>query len=222
MNSLKAQIVAALAGLYPRRWKREYGSEFADVLIRSPLGPSAVLNIAWNALRQQLRLGEPWLIVGIPWLLLNLYGHLWNILYPVPYAADPSSNSLAARAVAGLLPLAIGYWTVLRDQINGHGGRAAMKYFLLIQWPICALAILWGLGILRIIVLGPGDPPSTFHEHGFAYTFYDYPRRPIHWQLLFWKPFGDLPFMGVLGWLGGLAARAQARFPGRRRSPGNV
>jgi hypothetical protein len=214
MNSLKVQIVAALVGLYPRRWKREYGTEFADVLIRRPLGPSAVLNIVWNALRQQLCVGEPWVIVGIPWLLLNIYGHLWNILYPVPYVAgaDPSSRSLTPLALFCLLPLAIGYWTVLRDPINGHGGRAAIKYFLLTYWPICALAILWSLGILRIIVLGPGDSPSTFHEHGFAYTFYDHPGRPIDWQLLFWRPFGELPFVGVLGWLGGLAARVRARF----------
>jgi hypothetical protein len=212
MNSWKEQIVAALAGLYPRRWKREYGAEFADVLIRGPLDSSAVLNTVWNALRQQLRLGEPWLIVGIPWLLLNIYGHLWNILYPAPYAADPFSSALAARAVAGLFPFAIGYWTVLRDSSDGHGGRAAMKCLLLTQWPTCALAILWGLGILRIIVLGPGDSPSTFHEHGFAYTFYDHPHRPTDWQLLFWRPFGELPAFGVLGWLGGLAARAQARF----------
>jgi hypothetical protein len=211
MNSLKAKIVAALVGLYPRRWKREYGIEFGDVLMRGPLGPSAVLNIVWNALRRQLRLGEPWLIVGVPWLLLNIYGHLCNILYPFPYAADPFSNSMATRAVASLIPFALGYWTVLRDPTNGHGGRAAMKCFLLIGWPTCALAILWGLGILSIIVLSPGDPPSTFHEHGFAYTFYGHPRRPSDWQLLFWKPFGDIPFAGVLGWLGGLAARGQAR-----------
>jgi hypothetical protein len=217
MSSLKTHIVTALVGLYPRRWKREYGTEFADVLIRGPLGSSAVLNIVWNALGQQLRLGEPWLIVGVPWLLLNIYGHIGNILYPAPYAADLFSSPAAARTVACLLPFAIGFWTVLRDPIDGRGGRAAMKYLLLVKWPICVLAILWGLGILRIIVLGPGDPPSTFHAHGFAYTFYDHPGRPIHWQLLFWKPFGDLPFVGVLGWLGGLAGRAQARF-GRRQA----
>lgn len=216
MNTLKEQIVAALVGLYPRRWKREYGTEFADVLIRRPLGPFAVFNILWNALRQQLRLGEPWLMVGIPWLLLNIYGHLWNILYPVPYAAEPPRNWLVTRAIAGLIPFAIGYWTVLRDPIDGHGGRAAMKYLLLTRWPICVLAVLWGLGLLRIIVLGPGEPPSTFYEHGFAYTFYDHPGRPIDWQLLFWRPFGELPFVGVLGWLGGLAPRAQARFRGQQ------
>ncbi len=214
MNWLKAKIVAALVGLYPRRWKREYGTEFADVLIRRPLVPSAVLNIVWNALRQQLRLGEPWLIVGLPWLLLSIYGHVWNILYPAPYpaayAADPV-RPLAGRALAILLALGIGYWTVLRDPTNGHGGRAAMKFWLLIKSPACAIAILWGLGILRIITLGPGDLPTTFHEHGFAYTFYAHLNRPTAWQFLFWNPIGDLPFDGVLGWLGGLAARAQAR-----------
>lgn len=210
MRSLKPLIVAALVGLYPVRWKREYGDEFSDVLMRHPLNVAVVMDAIWNAVGQQLRSGEPWLIVGIPWLVLHIVIILWNILYPGPYAAD-SFNGMAV-----LLPFGIGYWTVLRNPTEGHGGRAAMKNSLLITWPICAIAMLYGLGILKIIVLGPGDPPTTFHEHGFAYTLYDHKRRPIFWFPLFALPILQLPFVGVIGWLGGLAARGQARF---RRKP---
>jgi hypothetical protein len=53
-----------------------------------------------------------------------------------------------------------------------------MKNSLLITSPLCALAMLYALGILRVLVLGPGDVPATFHEHGFAYTLYDQKRAP--------------------------------------------
>lgn len=212
MNSLKSQFVAALVGLYPRRWKREYGAEFTDVLMSRPLHLSTVLDLLWNALGQQLRWGEPWLILGYPLLLFNLATILWNILFPVAYIADSFSGGPFTQFIAWLLPLAIGYWTLVRDPVKGHGGRAAMKNSLLITWPLCAIGILCGVGILRIIVLGPGDAPSTFHDHGFAYTVYDSMRRPMHWQPILCLPFLQLPFAGLLGWLGGLAARAQARF----------
>ena len=110
-----------------------------------------------------------------------------------------------------ILPFGVGYWTVVRDRANGHGGRAAMKNSLLISWPYCAIAILQALGILRFIVLGPGDPTSTFHEHGFAYTFYDQARRTNFWFPLFAMPFLNLLYAGLLGWLGGKAARVTMR-----------
>jgi hypothetical protein len=219
MKRLKPQIVAALVGLYPARWKREYGDEFRDVLMRQPLEAVAVLDAVWNAMGQQVRNGEPWVIVGIPWLVLELFTQLLNVLYPGPYQADSFHNvPVAAQLIGWLLPLGIGYWTVLRDPIGGHGGRAAMKSSLLITWPTCAIAMLYGLGVLRIIVLGPGDVPTTFHEHGFAYTLYDHTRRPVAWAGLFVIPILQLPFTGAIGWLGGLAARFQARNSRRQKS----
>lgn len=219
MKRLKQLLVAALAGLYPARWKREYGEEFADVLGARPLGVAAVLDTLWSAFGLQLRCGEPWLIIGAPWLVWHLTTIAWNVLHPWPYAADSfSGGPPAAKAIGILLPLAIGYWTVLRDPVKGRGGRAAIKNSLLITWPICAIAILYGLGILRIIMLGPGDPPTTFQEHGFAYTLYDHARRPAAWFGLFVIPVLQLPVVGVIGWLGGLAARGQARLRRRRQA----
>ena len=215
MTSRKLRFVAVLVGLFPARWKREYGAEFADVLMSRPLDLPAVLDIVWNALCQQVRCGEPWLVAGVSGLALHIAVLASNIAFPSPYAADSFRGGTLARVVACLLPFAIGYWTVLRDPIQGHGGRAAIKSSLLTTWPFCVVAILYGMGVLKIIVLGPGDATSTFYEHGFAYTIYDHARRPIHWQPLFLLPFVELPFPGVLGWLGGLAARAQAGF--RRR-----
>ena len=218
MRKWKRQIVAALVGLYPARWRREYGEEFRDVLTRRPLDAATVVDAIWSALGQQLRSGEPWIIVGVPWLALNLATILWNILYSGPYQFDSlGGNRPNLIPLLGLLlPVTIGYWTVLRDPINGRGGRAAMKNILLITWPLSVIGILYGLGILKVIVLGPGDLATTFHEHGFAYTVYDHTRRHIAWAGLFVIPLIQLPFCAALGWLGGLAARGQAHFRRRR------
>jgi len=206
MRSVRPLIVAALVGLYPARWKREYADEFRDVLMQRRLSLAAVLDTILSAAGQQVRLGEPWLIIGFPWMLLVIGGIVWNMLHPGPYARDSVGPSIDF-----LPPLVIGYWTVWRNPEQGHGGRAAMKHAMLISWPLCALGILYGLGILRILVLGPGDPSTTFHEHGFAYTLYDHQRRSIDWFPLFANPILQVPFLGLIGWLGGLAARGRAR-----------
>jgi hypothetical protein len=216
MKRLKRQIVNALVGLYPARWKQEYGKEFADVLMRRPLGTAVVLNVVWNGFGQQLRRGEPWLIAGVPRLVLVLAMLLWNILDPGPYRGDSFSGGWQATVAGTLLVLGIGYWTVMRDPINGHAGRAAMKSTLLAAWPLSVIALLYGLGIVRIINLGPGDPPTTFHEHGFAFTLYDHARRPAAPAGLFVLSLWGVLESGPIGWLGGLAARGQMRFRRRR------
>lgn len=216
MKRLKRQVVVALVGLYPARWKQEYGKEFADVLTRRPLGMAVILNVIWNGFGQQLRCGEPWLIVGVPRLVLLLALILWNVLYPLPYRTASLGLTWQPAVIGNLLLFGTGYWTVMRDPVNGHGGRAAMKSTLFATWPFSVVALLYGLGILRIINLGPGDIPTTFHEHGFAFTLYDHARRPAAPAGLFVLPLLGVLEAGPLGWLGGLAARGQLRF--RRRS----
>jgi hypothetical protein len=218
MRKWKRHIVAALVGLYPASWKREYGEEFRDVLMRRPLDAATVFDAIWNALRQQLRLGEPWIIAGVPLLASCLTGIVLNILYAGAYRFDPrGGNRPILIPLLGLLfYLMIGYWTVLRDPINGRGGRAAMKNSLLIYWPFFIVGLLHGLGFLKVIILGHGDPATAFHEHGFAYTVYDHTRRPAAWTYLFSLPLIQLPWCAAFGWLGGLAARGQEHFRRRR------
>lgn len=206
MSRLKRQVVSALVRLYPSRWRREYGLELADVLVNRRLGVTAVLDVLWNSVRQQLRWGEPWLILGVPCLAMNLLLNVWNILYPWPYATD-SLGTRPAHWVSLAVLLTLGWWTVVRDPVHGRGGWAAVKAALLATWPLSALGILAGLGVLKIITLGPGDVPTTFHEHGFAMTFYDHTRLTPYWFPLFMIPILDLPFAALGGWVGGLLGR---------------
>jgi hypothetical protein len=50
---------------------------------------------------------------------------------------------------------------------------AAVKISFLAGIPVMLAGVLMLSGVLGVIVLGPGDTPTTFHEHGFSYTYYD-------------------------------------------------
>lgn len=213
MNPIKRATITVLLRLYPRRWRQEYAEELSAILSAKTLGPAAVFDVIFSALGQQLRIGEPWMIVGMPLLLLNLTLLLWNILNPWVFADDTlqASASLAQRLWFWLPALTVGCWTVLRNPAHGHGGRAAMKSAFLTSWPVSVIAILAALGILKIVTLGPGDLPGTFSHNGLAITLYDHARRPTHAFPLFALPFLNLPFAAMGGYLGGLIARAWLR-----------
>jgi hypothetical protein len=214
--------VAALVGMYPARWKREYGDEFRDVLMRRPLDAATAFDAVWNALRQQARSGDIWIVAGLPLLAWNLAGivhstlyggaYIWVIGYPLG-AVNPAEIVHTILYGGGhipdafgihrptpplglLLPLTVGYWTVSRDPFYGRGGRAAMKNILLIYWPFFIVGPLYGLGILKVIVSGA--------------------RAWVSWSYLFTLPLFQLPWCAALGWLGGLLARGQNHFWRRR------
>ena len=48
-----------------------------------------------------------------------------------------------------------------------------MKITFLAGVPAMLAGVLMLTGFLGVIVLTPGQGPTTFHEHGFAYTYYD-------------------------------------------------
>lgn len=210
---MKRSVIALLLRLYPKVWRLEYGAELEGVLARGSLGPAAVLDTVANAFGQQLRSGEPWLIVGAPLLALNLAMLAWDIFNPPSYAdAQAGLQASVAQRVWFWLPaFCVGCWTVLRNPVRGHGGRAAVKSALLTSWPLCAVAILAGLGALRVVTIGPGDLPGTYSAHGLAITLYDRLGRATHLVPLFLLPFVNLPFAALGGWFGGLTARAWLR-----------
>ena len=189
-------IVAGLVGLYPSRWRAEYGEELGDVLMKRPLGVGAIANVAANAGWQQFRMQEPWLIVGVP---LTLWVAIaWAIMLTHPYTMNRHSGSpeIGVAVFCG-----VGLWTVLR---RGHGGGlAAIKVAMLVAVPYLLLGLLT-LGKVVRVVEGPGDAVS-FQLHG-----------PVNYgtavfQLFVESPILQIPFAGLLGWLGGLAGRVARR-----------
>jgi hypothetical protein len=189
---VKRAIVAGLIRLYPSRWRAEYGEELAEVLMRRPLGPGAVLNVAANAGWQQLRTQEPWLLVGVPltlWLVIS-----WTIMltHPEYTVSRKGSPEIGVAVFCGA-----GLWTVLRR--GAGGGRAAMKVAMLVAVPYLLLGLLTLTQIVRVD--GAPGGPFTFRLYG-----------PPNYEARLYRLFVEssilqIPCAGLLGWLGGLVGR---------------
>jgi hypothetical protein len=193
---MKRAVAAGLVRLYPSRWRAEYGEELAEVLLLRPLGLGAVVNVAANAGRQQLRLQEPWLLVGVPltlWVAIS-----WTIMltHPAYTMSRKGSPEIGVLVFCGA-----GLWTVVR---HGYGGgRAAMKVAMLVAVPYLLLGLLTLTQIVRV-----DESP------GGRYTFRLY--GPPNYEAKLYRLFVEssilqIPCAGLLGWLGGLAGRVARR-----------
>jgi hypothetical protein len=194
---MKRRIVSVLLRVYPAGWRQEYGPELRDLLERLDFRFGTVANVVWNGMRQRLRATEPWLLIGLPIMLLTTFVYGVLIVAPPPY--DPMSPGLARSAVSIIslavfvsLPVGCGLWTVVRNGgTMSHAGRQTLKMALLIEAPSFVVYALILTGTLGVIAVGPGDAPTTILEHGFAITV--------------GSPNGVLPNFGDLALFGGLA-----------------
>jgi len=173
---MKTRIIRALLRLYPANWRREYGGELTHMLLARPLTASIVGDVFRNALWQRLRAAEISTLVGLGMLLVMLNGFIWNIIAPSPYGSESSMllQDFGGLNLYILLLVGCGVWTHLRRRGKlDQSGLAAVKISFLAGIPIMLAGALMVSGVLGVIVLGPGDIPSTFHQHGFTYTYYD-------------------------------------------------
>jgi hypothetical protein len=187
---MKAQVVTALVRLYPAGWRAEYGEELAELLMRRPLGCGAAANVVANAVRQQWREQEPWLLIGAPLLV-------WMIAYLVLALVAPRhAKELAGKPtmVGVLIFFGVGFWTVWRK--GEGGGRAAMKLSIILTLPVFLL------GFLVMMQILPTGPVRPFVGNG---------REDL--VMLFVAPILQIPYAGLLGWVGGGVA---TRVTGRR------
>jgi hypothetical protein len=192
---MKRRLVAGLIRLYPSRWRVEFGDELADVLLRRPLRVGGVVNVAVNALRQQLRLQEPWLLMGVP-LVLLLVARWIVLLTNATYIATENRSAGAAMGVF----FAVGFWTVVRS--GEGGGRAAMKLSMLVTVPFLVVGLLALAQIVRVVA-GPGG--SVSYRLFGPPSYHDAVGRFLSAPLL------QIPFAGLMGWCGGLAGRLARR-----------
>jgi hypothetical protein len=173
---MKKWIIETLLRLYPAAWRREYGPELIDVLLARPLTAGTVGDVFWNGLWQRGRLAEPSTLVGLAMLLLTVAGFVWNIAAPPLNGHDKMvllQNPLAFDVYV-LVLVGCGCWTHLR--YSGklfQSGRAAVKVSVMAGIPVMLAGLLMLIGVLGVIVLKPGETPTTFREHGFAYTYYE-------------------------------------------------
>jgi hypothetical protein len=188
---MKRLLVSALIRLYPARWRAEYGAEFQEVLLRRPIGAREFLNVVGSAMWQQCRGGEPWILLGGLCAALTGYACFRAILGDPLIDPRYRGIDLSGGLQQITFCFAVGFWTMWRR--GGAAGRAAMKFNLLATAPILVFGL---LSVLRVAGL-----------QSLAAT-----GRPRYWSwLLFVGPVLQTPFSGLMGWLGGKAARLVRR-----------
>lgn len=175
--------------------------------------------------------GDPATRLGIALLVVTACLLVGNILAPPPYGLNPDTGLAVLNGGMDLLqePLdttfyllilvGCGCWLQIRSRASlWKSGWAAAKIMFLAGIPMMAAALLIASGILHIVVLGPGEIPGTFHQHGFALTYYNVRHQvPAPWLLLLWAVL-RVPESFLLGILGGLLGHGIPQRP-RRSSP---
>lgn len=211
---MKQRIVSALLRLYPAAWRQEYGPEFRHLLEALEPRVRTVADIVWNGLRQRLRATEPWLLLGLPLMLFTMLVATVSIVAPPPYspAQDPLHEPTAFKLILELAWLSLtagcGLWTVLRSGGTlPHAGWQTVKMGLLRAVPAFVVAILMATGALGVIVIGPGDTPTTFAQHGFALTVASAEGVAPNPEFLLLTVIGGLIDCWIFGALGGVVGR---------------
>jgi hypothetical protein len=189
---MKARLAAMLIRLYPSRWRTEYGEELAELLMQRPLSPGAVLDVVCSAMWQQLRVQEPWLIVGAPLLVWALA--FWIAVLSAPGCATHISGKPTWIGVVAFF--SVGCWTVLR---RGHGGgRAAIKLSMIVTLPFFVVGLLVLVNVVRVVF-----EPAASIEFRFGSSV-GQGRGDVLTMLLV-GPVLQIPYAGLIGWAGGLA-----------------
>jgi hypothetical protein len=220
---MKARIIAALVRLYPKAWVKEYGPELADMLLTRPLTGRVLSDVVWNALWQRVRATDLATRAGFAMLLVTLAAVVWNVAAPAPYEQQANATVPALSESVQILqqPLnselyvlmlvAFSAWiTVRRGGTLAYAGKATMKASFMAGIPLLVLGVMILMGVLNITLLGPGDIPTTFAEHGFTLTYYTTRNDlPAPYVLLF-SPLFRLPGSFFWGVVGGLLGRRLA------------
>ena len=174
---------------------------------------------------------EPATLIGLALLVETVSLLAINIFSPPPFFQNPHTGlpELAGSMALLLQPLntaaylvilmASTCWLQIRYRASSaQCGRAAAKITFLASSPTLVAGLFILFGVLRMVVLGPGEAPTTFREHGFAFTYYVQQHSdPARWFLLA-SVVLRLPAAYFLGIAGGALGRGIARVT-RRSSP---
>ncbi len=150
-------------------------------------------------------------------MLVILVGLVWNIAAPLPYgfgwtAMVQDSSITLPRVVVKLFRSEFYAWLLILFGCFKHvrdggtvvqSGKAAMKASFLAGLPIMVSGVLMLVGILRVVSLGPGDIPTTFQQHGFAYTYYNAEHQSPGSLNILLAPLFELPRSWIWGVVGG-------------------
>jgi hypothetical protein len=215
--TMKDRIIAMLLRVYPASWRAEYGSELQELMRVRPLSLRTVVDVIRNGLLQRMHTAEISTLLGLVTMLVIIGGLVWNIAAPLPYgfgwtALLQDSSITLPRVVVKLFRSEVYVWLLILVGCLTHlqhggtaaqSGKAAVKVTLLAGLPVMVAGVLMLFGILRVISLGPADMPTTFQQHGFAYTYYSAEHAlPGAWNVLL-APLFALPQCWIWGVVGG-------------------
>ena len=227
--SIKHRLVTVLLGIYPARWRREYGGELKDLLLTGPLGLGTIGDVVSSGVCQRFRSLEPATVFGLVAMAAILMTLSWNIVAPQPYETgwttllEPSDMTFPTIRIRPLVSdlyalflMAFGCAMHLRySTAPARSGTAAMKVCFITGLPIMTVGVLMVLGVMHATVLGPGDLPTTFRDHGFAITYYSELRQSPGSLAVMLEPLARLGESWVWGAVGGSLGRSIARRCGR-------
>jgi hypothetical protein len=205
---MNKRIVAALLAIYPATWRKEYGPEFRHLLEALNLRVRTLVNVIGHGAWQRVRSTEPWLLLSLPLALVGTVFLAVLVIAPPPYdpgldrsVSPPALDLLASLAINLTTIIGCGLWTILRSGGTiPHAGLQTMKMALLIRAPHLVVSLLVLTGILGVVVIGPGDSPTTFAERGFAIAFYSANGAIPNSPAIFWALLIEVLF----GWIGGV------------------
>jgi hypothetical protein len=146
---LRKIVVRQLLRLYPAAWRKEYGDEMRSMLLAQPLTASVSGDVFLNAMRQNLRRPDPWIIGA---LLLICWRRFW-ILLPSIYQLSPTAWARFVQVDRGVFLLAAfstACWTVIGD---GGVWRAERLGW----WSTVAGDLLPQIAVVQLIALAPNQ-----------------------------------------------------------------
>jgi hypothetical protein len=214
---MKNRLVTVLLRVYPAPWRAEYGSELAELMRMRALSLRIIVDVLWNGVLQRILTAEASTLLGLAMMLVIFGGLVWNIAAPLPSGlgwtslVEDSSITLPRVIVkpfrsefyAWLLILT-GCFKHVRDGGSvSQSGKAAVKASFLAGLPIMVAGVLMLFGILRVVSLGPADVPTTFQQHGFAYTYYSARHQTPGSLNILLAPLCALPQSWIWGVVGG-------------------
>jgi hypothetical protein len=177
---MKTKLVSALMHLYPKAWRTEYGAELAAMLQARPLTARVCGDVVRSAMWQHLRADQAVLLVGLVLMLMTIgaiasnivdppsFGYFWNrptVPERIEFLQRPLSSEVWVLFLVG-----IGFWTARRG--NRSSGWAAVQVSTIAALPLLVTGVLMMSGLLDFVELHSGQTPTTYHERGILYTFY--------------------------------------------------
>jgi len=193
-------LARVLVAFYPLVWRREYGPELTEILVRRAITFSVIANVIGSALWQRGRTVRPSTVLGLVSMSVVLgrfmltptaLGPHWTtLLQPVATTFPPVAIMFVTADVYVLCMVGCGCWTYLRDAGPLRASAiAAMRMSLIAGVPIMvySLMLMFG-GAVDLMFIGSQRV------------------GPLPWLMLI-SPVLRLPEGWIWGIVGGLLGR---------------